>query len=293
MLHCLLDMQRDDLYAMVLGLAPTAIVAAIFVVFPVGFSLYLSLWDWPLVGHQPFFVGLANWLELSHDPEFWAALKITGLYTLGSVSATTILAFILALALNQNLRGSAFYRLAFFLPVVLSTVVAALFWEGALQPQVGLVNRMLRALGLPGPGWLTDPAWALPALLLIHVWRFIGYYALIFLAGLQSIPRAYYEAAKIDGAGRRARLRHITWPLLRPTTALVVITGAIFASQVFGPVYVLTGGGPARSTTTLVMYLYERAFGLRQLGYGAALGWAMFLILFPLTWWQFRRWARD
>jgi multiple sugar transport system permease protein len=293
MLHCLLDMQRDDLYAMVLGLAPTAIVAAIFVVFPVGFSLYLSLWDWPLVGHQPFFVGLANWLELSHDPEFWAALKITGLYTLGSVSATTILAFILALALNQNLRGSAFYRLAFFLPVVLSTVVAALFWEGALQPQVGLVNRMLRALGLPGPGWLTDPAWALPALLLIHVWRFIGYYALIFLAGLQSIPRAYYEAAKIDGAGRRARLRHITWPLLRPTTALVVITGAIFASQVFGPVYVLTGGGPARSTTTLVMYLYERAFGLRQLGYGAALGWAMFLILFPLTWWQFRRGARD
>jgi multiple sugar transport system permease protein len=283
----------DDVRAIMVGLAPTALVATLFIIIPVGFSLYLSLWDWPLLGHQQQFVGLGNWKRLLGDREFWAALRVTALYALGSVPSGAALALLLALALSRRLRANVFYRLAFFLPVVLSTVVAALFWEWALQPQLGPVNQLLRALGLPGPGWLTDPAWALPALILVHVWRFVGYQALMFLAGLQAIPGIYYEAATIDGAGGWARLRHVTWPLLRPTTALVLITGAIFACQVFGPVYVLTGGGPARSTTTLVFYLYDRAIGLRELGYGATLGWALFLALFPLTWWQFRRWARE
>jgi len=285
--------RRDDVCAILVGLAPTALVATLFIIVPVGFSLYLSLWDWPLLGHQQQFVGLGNWKRLLGDREFWAALRVTALYALGSVPSGAALALLLALALSRRLRANVFYRLAFFLPVVLSTVVAALFWEWALQPQLGPINQLLRALGLPGPGWLTDPAWALPALILVHVWRFVGYQALMFLAGLQAIPGIYYEAATIDGAGGWARLRHVTWPLLRPTTALVLITGAIFACQVFGPVYVLTGGGPARSTTTLVFYLYDRAIGLRELGYGATLGWALFLALFPLTWWQFRRWARE
>jgi ABC-type sugar transport system permease subunit len=245
-----------------------------------------------LLGTRRAFIGLDNWGRLLGDWEFWAALRVTAVYTLASVSITSALALLLALALHRPLRAGSLYRLAFFLPVVLSTVVAALFWGWALQPQLGIVNRGLRALGLPSPGWLADPAWALWALVLVHVWRFTGYHALIFLAGLQAIPAAYNEAAAIDGASRWARFRHITWPLLLPTTALVLITGAIFASQAFGPVYVLTGGGPARSTTTLVMYLYERAIGLRELGYGAALGWALFVILFPLTWWQFRRWGK-
>lgn len=284
--------RRDDFYAIVVGLAPTVLVATLFIVFPVGFSLYMSLWDWPLLGDQRQFVGLGNWTRLLADREFWAALKVTVLYTLGSVSISAALALLLALALNRSPLGNALYRLAFFLPVVLSTVVAALFWEWALQPQLGTVNRVLRTLGLPGPGWLTDPAWALPALMLIHVWRFAGYHALIFLAGLQTIPVVYYEAATVDGAGGLARFRHVTWPLLRPATALVLITGAIFACQVFGPVYVLTGGGPARSTTTLVFYLYDRAIGLRESGYGATIGWALFVVLFPLTWWQLQRWAK-
>lgn len=285
--------RRDDVYAICVGLAPTALVATLFIIVPVGFSLYLSLWDWPLLGHQQRFVGLGNWIRLLGDQEFWASLKVTALYALGSVPGGAALALLLALALSRPLRANVFYRLAFFLPVVLSTVVAALFWEWALQPQLGPVNQLLRGLGVPGPGWLTDPSWALPALILVHVWRFVGYQALMFLAGLQAIPPMYYEAATIDGAGCWARFRHVTWPLLRPTTALVLITGAIFACQVFGPVYVLTGGGPARSTTTLVFYLYDRAIGLRELGYGATLGWALFLALFPLTWWQFRRWARE
>lgn len=285
--------RRDDLYTILIGLAPTALVATLFILIPVGFSLYLSFWDWPLIGPGRQFVGLGNWVRLWGDREFWAALKVTACYALGSVPTGAALSLALALALNRRIRGAMLYRLAFFAPVVLSTVVAALFWEWALQPQLGPVNRGLRAVGLPAPGWLTDPTWALPALILVHLWRFTGYHALIFLAGLQAIPNVYYETAIIDGAGGWARFRHITWPLLRPTTVLVLITGAIFAFQVFGPVYVLTGGGPARSTTTLVFYLYERAIGLRELGYGAAIGWALFVVLFPLTWWQFQRWARE
>lgn len=284
--------RRDDLSAIFIGLAPTALVATVFIIIPVGFSFYLSLWDWPLVGRGRQFIGLGNWVRFVGDGEFWLALKITAQYALGSVLITAALSLLLALALNRPLWARSFYRLAFFLPVVLSAVVAALFWEWALQPQLGPVNRVLRAVGLPGPAWLTDPGWALPALIMIHVWRFTGYHALIFLAGLQTIPGVYYEAATVDGAGRWARFRHVTWPLLRPTTALVLITGAIFACQVFGPVYVLTGGGPARSTTSLVFYLYDRAIGLRELGYGATIGWALFLVLFPLTWWQFQRWAK-
>lgn len=284
--------RREHLYAIVAGLLPTALVAGLFIVFPLVFSLYLSLWDWPLIGSHKQFVGLANWLRLFGDREFWAALRVTAVYTLGSVPISAVLSLMLALGLNQRVRGSLFYRLAFFLPVVLSTVVAALYWEWALQPQLGPVNRLLRALGLRGPGWLSDPAWALPALILIHVWRFAGYQAMIFLAELQTIPHVYHEAATIDGAGSWARFRYITWPLLRPTAAMVLITGAIFAFRVFGPIYVLTGGGPARSTTTLAFYLYDRAIGLRELGYGATIAWALFAVLFPLTWWQFRRWAR-
>jgi multiple sugar transport system permease protein len=285
--------RRDDLYAIVAGLAPTALVATVFILLPVGFSLWLSFWDWPLLGSQRQFVGLDNWARLLGDREFWAALKVTTLYSLGGVPLGAALSLGLALALNRPLRGGTLYRLAFFLPVVLSTVVAALFWEWALQPQLGPVNQGLRAIGLPAPGWLSDPAWALPALVLVHLWRFGGYYAVIFLAGLQAIPGVYYEAATIDGAGRWACLRYVTWPLLRPTTVLVLITGAIFSFQVFGPVYVLTGGGPARSTTTLIFYLYDRAVGLGELGYGASIGWALFVLLFPLTWWQFRSWAKE
>jgi multiple sugar transport system permease protein len=285
--------RREDISAIVAGLFPTALVATLFILVPIGFSLYLSLWDWPLIAPRRQFIGLDNWVRLWSDREFWAALRVTVLYVLGSVPTGAALSLVLALALNRPLRGAALYRLAFFMPVVLSTVVAALFWEWALQPQVGIVNQLLRTLGLTGPGWLVDTFWALPALILIHLWRFSGYHAMVLLAGLQAIPSVYYEAATIDGAGSWARFRRITWPLLRPTMALVLITGAIFAFQVFGPVFVLTGGGPARSTTTLVFYLYDRAIGLRELGYGATIGWALFLVLFPLTWWQFQRWAKE
>ena len=279
---------RDDWQAVVIGLAPAGLIGLTFIVLPVAFSLYLTLWDWPLIGPGRRFTGLANFVRLLRDPYFRQAFRVTVLYVLGSVPMETALALLLALLLRRPSPRRALYRMALFLPVVLSSVVVALFWKWAYQPQIGPINRLLRLLGLPGPGWLADPHWALPALVLIHLWRFAGYHAVLFIAGLRTIPSVYYEVALLDGAGRWACFRHVTWPLLWPTTALVLITGTIFAFQLFGPVYVLTGGGPVRSTTTLAFYLYERAFGFREMGYGAAIGWALFLVLFPLVALQFR-----
>lgn len=274
-------------WAAVLSLAPTMLVTTIFVLIPIGFSLYLSFWEWPLIGPNQEFVGLANYGRLLRSPEFWNAIRVTALYTLGVVPLSTAASLVLALFVNRPLRGLSFYRMAYFMPVVTSTVAVAIVWKWLYNPQAGLLNWLLHALNLPTVGWLTDPRWVLPALIIMAVWKYAGYYMVMFLAGLQSIPCEYEEAAEIDGAGRLARFRHVTWPLLRPTTALVVITNTIFAFQVFGPVYVMTGGGPMRSTSVIVYHLYERAFGFQELGYASAMGWALFLIVFPLTVLQF------
>lgn len=271
-----------------LGLAPTMLVTTVFVLIPIGFSLYLSFWEWPLIGPNREFVGLANYGRLLQSPEFWNAIRVSALYSLGVVPLSTVVALALALLVNRPLRGLSFYRTAYFMPVVTSTVAVAIVWKWIYNPQAGLLNWLLGTLQLPALGWLTDPRWALPALIIMAVWKYAGYYMVIFVAGLRSIPREYEEAAEIDGAGRLARFWHVTWPLLRPTTAVVVITSTIFAFQVFGPVYIMTGGGPVRSTSVIVYHLYERAFGFQELGYASAMGWALFLIVFPLTVLQFR-----
>ncbi|MFQ5595338.1 MAG: carbohydrate ABC transporter permease [Anaerolineae bacterium] len=281
-------MKDSPARTVVLYLTPTLVVATVFVLVPIGLSLYLSFWRWPLIGPGRAVVGLANYGRLLQSPEFWNALRVTSLYTLGVVPLSTAASLALALLVDRPLRGLSVYRTAFFMPVVTSTVAVAIVWKWIYNPQAGLLNGLLRAVHLPPPGWLTDPQWALPALIIMAVWKYAGYYMVMFLAGLQAIPREYAEAARIDGAGRLARFRHVTWPLLRPTTALVVITSTIFAFQVFGPVYVMTGGGPVRSTSVIVYHLYERAFGFQELGYASAMGWALFLIVFPLTVLQFK-----
>jgi len=285
-------MKNSPVRTALVYLSPTLLVVTVFVLVPIGFSLYLSFWRWPLIGPSRAFVGLANYGRLLHSPEFWNAIRVTSLYTLGVVPLSTAASLALALLVDRPLRGLSVYRTAFFMPVVTSTVAVAIVWKWIYNPQAGLLNELLRLIHLPPLGWLMDSRWALPALVIMAVWKYAGYYMVMFLAGLQAIPREYAEAARIDGAGRLARFRHITWPLLRPTTALVVITSTIFAFQVFGPVYVMTGGGPVRSTSVIVYHLYERAFGFQELGYASAMGWALFLIVFPLTVLQFRAISR-
>ncbi len=281
-------MEGSSLRTAVLYLTPTILVVTVFVLVPIGLSLYLSFWRWPLTGPSRTFVGLANYSRLLHSPEFWNAIRVTVLYVLGVVPLSTGAALGLALLVNRPLRGLFFYRTAYFMPVVTSTVAVAIVWKWIYNPQAGLLNGVLHVLHLPTPGWLTDPRWALPALIIMAVWKYAGYYMVMFLAGLQAIPREYLEAAALDGAGRLSRFRHVTWPLLRPTTALVIITSTIFSFQVFGPVYVMTGGGPVHSTSVIVYHLYERAFGFQELGYASAIGWALFLLVFPLTVLQFK-----
>lgn len=273
----------EECRALIPSLLPTLLIGAVFVLLPITFSLCLTFWDWPLLGSQREFIGLANWTRLLHDPHFWHGLKVSMLYTMGSVPLYTALALCLALGLQNHRRGWGWLRTAYYLPIVVPVVAAGLFWRGMFQPQIGAVNVGLRALGLPAPLWLVDPQWALVALIIVSVWQHTGYYTVFFVVGLSGIPRVLGEAAQLDGANAWQRFWLITWPLLRPTLALVLIVSTVFSLQSFALPYVITNGGPMRSTTTLVLYLYERAFGFQELGYGATLGWALALITFPLT----------
>lgn len=280
--------RREDFWTGLLCLSPTLIIVAVFTLFPVLFSFYLSFHRWSILKPEKPFVGLDNYTRMLSAAEFWQALQNTVVYTVGVVGLETPLALLLALALSRKLRGLTFYRTAYFMPAVTSTIAIAVVWTWLYNPQYGLFNDFLRLLGLPEPGWLVDPVWALPAIIIMSIWKNVGYHMVIFVAGLQAIPDVYYEAASIDGANAWRRFWHITWPLLMPTTGFVLITNVIFSFQVFGPVYVMTRGGPMRSTTVIVYYLYQRAFEFREMGYASAVAWVLFLIILILTVIQFR-----
>jgi multiple sugar transport system permease protein len=279
---------REDFLTGLVSLAPTVVVTLVFVVFPVLFSLHLSFHRWDVLRAEKPFVGFANYVSLFSDKEFWKALANTAIYTAGVVPVQAAVALAFALLLNRPIRGRDAYRTAYFMPVITSSIVAAVVWTWIYNPQYGMINVALRALGIQGPAWLLDPKLALASVMAMSVWKNAGYHLVIFLAGLQTIPRTLYESAEIDGAGAGARFRHITWPLLRPTTGLVLISGMIFSFQVFGPVYIMTGGGPMRSTTVVLYYIYQQGFELRRMGYASAVAWIVFLIILVFTLAQFR-----
>nr|WP_246350983.1 sugar ABC transporter permease [Deinobacterium chartae] len=200
-----------------------------------------------------------------------------------SVPLEVGLALAIAVALARPLRGVGFFRTAFFLPVVTSLVAVAMVWEWIYHPSLGLLNALLAPLGVSPVRWLGDPTWAMPALVLLTVWKGTGYYMVIYLAGILDIPEEYYEAARIDGAGRWHIFRHVTWPLLSPTTYLILVLQAINSFQVFASVYTMTGGGPLGSTEVVVFYLYERAFKSFEFGYASAISVVLFVFLLLLT----------
>jgi multiple sugar transport system permease protein len=278
---------REDFWTGLLCLTPTLAITLVFVVVPVVFSFYLSFHHWNILKPEKPFVGLTNYQRMFATGEFWVALKNTVLYTVGVVPIGATISLLLALLLDQKIRGLSIYRTAYFMPVVTSTIVVAVVWTWIYNPYYGLINALLKMLKLPQPGWLVDPNCALLSIIIMSIWKNMGYHMVIFLAGLQNIPHVYYEAAAIDGAGRLARFRHITWPMLRPTTALVLMTSIIFSFQVFGPVYVMTGGGPMRSTTVLLYYIYQRGFGFKEMGYASAVAWVLFFIIFGVSLVQF------
>lgn len=278
---------RDELLAAAVCLFPAVTVFGVFNIFPILYAAYLSLLNWDGLG-QASFAGLANYLELIRRPDFWNSLAVTAYYAAGVTIFGLMAGLLIALGLNRGVHGLALYRSAYFTPVITATVAAGIVWTYLFDPVNGPVNIGLRALGLKGPNWLAQPEWAMPAVIVVGVWKRLGFNMVIYLAGLQSIPREYHEAAAVDGAGLWAKFRHVTWPLLAPTTVLLAIMSLIDSFQVFDQVYVMTFGGPLGSTEVLGLYLYREAFRLFHLGYAAAVGWVIFFVVFLVTLLQWR-----
>ena len=277
-----------------LFLAPTLIGLALLSAGPILASFAISLTKWDLLT-PPQFVGLDNFVNLANDPRFLVSLRNTAFYTLLSVPIGMVLALGLALALNQSLRGIAFIRTAYFLPVVTSATAVGLVWFWIYSPNNGLLNQFIGVIGLPPQKWISDPFWAMPAIIAMSIWQGLGINVIIFLAGLQGIPQEYYDAASVDGAARWSRFRHVTLPLLTPSIFFTGILSLIGSFQVFDQVYILARPGkPTEATITLVYFIYESGFKFFRMGEAAAASWILFLIVAVLTVIYFRsqkRWV--
>lgn len=272
---------------------PVIIAFLLFNLYPMALGLYLSFTSWDIL-RPPTFIGLRNWADLLSDELLWRAVLQTLYYAVASVAGATILSIALALLLNQRLKTIGFYRMIFFLPAVTSLVAIAMVWRWIYNTEFGVLNVFLGSLGINPVNWLGDPLLAMPAVILMSIWRSAGFNTVLFLAGLQGVPQEYYEAAQIDGASRWDRLWHITLPLISPTTFFVVVNGLIGSWQVFDQVYILTRGGPTLSTITVVYLIYSNGFEWYKTGYASAMAYGLFLIIIALTSVQFllqKRWV--
>lgn len=271
--------------------APAIIGFLAFSAYPVFASLYYSFTDFNGIA-DPFWVGLDNYaLLLRDDPVFWHSLGNTLFYVGLSLPLGIVVAFCLAALLNLPLRGVAVLRALFFLPSIVPLVATAMIFLLIFNPQFGLINTALALVGIVGPGWLSDPTWAKPSLVLMSLWN-IGNTVLIFLAGLQDVPTSLYEAAEIDGASAARRFRSITIPLMAPYLLFAVITGLIGGFQYFTQVQIMTEGGPADSTRMYSLYLYDNAFIFHKLGYASAMAWLLFMLVAVISFVIFRTSAR-
>jgi putative chitobiose transport system permease protein len=266
-----------------LFLLPAFLVLGIFLIYPLFASIWYSFHEYNVV-HPAKWIGLANYQQLLTDNVFKNALRNTLTYSAGVIPALVVLSLFMALLVHQPGRGITFFRAAFYIPVITSIVVVGIVWKW-MYFEDGIINSLLRALGVvsrPIP-FLSNPDIALYAIMAVTVWKAAGYYMVLYLAGLQSLPKELHEAAMIDGANRWQRLWHVTIPLLRPTITLVAVIASIGAMKVFGEIYVMTSGGPADRTNTLVYYVYKQAFTFLNMGYASAVAVVLFLFLIVLS----------
>jgi multiple sugar transport system permease protein len=271
-----------------LFLLPNIIGFLLFSLLPVGATLVISTLNWDLI-QEPKFVGLQNYVTLFRDDTiFHQVAGNTAYFVVGVVPASIVLSLLLALAMNTRLRGISLFRAIFFIPVITSSVAVAMLWRWLYNTDYGLINVGLHALGLPVIPWLSSTRWAMPAVIIMAVWKNLGYNMIIYLAGLQGIPPTLYEAAALDGAGGWARFKDITLPLLGPTTFFILIISIINSFQVFDLAFILTHGGPGIATNTIVMYIYDQGFQYFQMGYAAAIAWVLFIVIFLITLLQMR-----
>lgn len=266
-----------------LFILPNMLIFSVFVIYPAIDNFNISLYD-SRNGRDFTYAGGENYQELFGSEEFWGAARHTVVFAAAFVVLTTVVSVGLALLLNQRIKGRAFFRTVFFLPVVLSPVVVGLIWGWIFERNNGLLNTLLDGAGLGKPGWLVDDTLAMGVVIFVGLWMHVGFYILIILAGLQGIDPTYYEAARTDGASAWQQLRHVTLPLLRPTTMVVVILSLIAGFQAFDYIWTLTGGGPVGATTLMIQYIYENAFQSPiQYGLASAAAVVLFCSVFALT----------
>lgn len=285
---------RDHGWLGYLFIAPNFIGFSIFTLLPLVFAFAVSFAEWDVVSGIDGikWVGIRNFTDILNDGNFWQSTRLTLYYVGFSVPLVTLAGLMVALALNGPVPGRGVLRLIFFVPFIANSVAIASTWILLYHPRYSPLNNTLRNLGIENPPlWLASSQWAMPALIIMAVWAGTGYAAVIYLAGLQSLPPDLYEAAELDGAGVFEKFRAITWPLLTPTTFFLLVTGFIGASQSFGMINLMTSGGPGRSTTVLSYYIYQNAFQFYRFGYAAAMAWFMFaaVLLLTLVLWTVQR----
>lgn len=274
-------------------IAPFFVGFILFTLGPFLASLVLSFTRWSLFG-APKYVGLHNYQQiLTNDPYFTTSIVVTLYYMAGHIPLAMLLAFAVALLLNQPVRGVALFRTLYYLPAVTASVATAILWAWLFDPTFGLINQALLVIGIKGPNWLGITTWAMPAFILMSLWG-IGEMMVIYLGALQGVPQTLYEAAAIDGAGRWRKIWHVTIPMMTPAIFLTLVLQIIGSFQVFTSAYILTNGGPGNATLFYVLYLYQMAFQNFQMGYASALAWILFVIIMVFTLfqvWLSRRWV--
>jgi multiple sugar transport system permease protein len=272
---------RRDAISFYLTISPWLLGFLAFTLVPMVIALYLGFTRWDLFG-APEWIGLNNYARMARDPLFLQALKVTSIYTLVYVPMELIGGLGLALLVNQKVRGVGVFRTIFYLPSVLAGVAYVVLWMWIFNPQGGLLNTLLAAIGVQGPRWLIDPQWALPSLLLMTFWGW-GRAMVLYLAGLQGVPPALYEAAEMDGAGPSAKFWRVTLPMITPTILFALILSVIGTFQTFTSAFVATNGGPLDATLFYVLFIYRQAFQFFRMGYASALAWVLFAIILVLT----------
>jgi len=269
-------------------ISPWLIGFLIFVAGPMIASLYFSFCDYQLL-IPPKWIGINNYVRIfSDDPLFMKSLWNTLYYTVGSVILGVIGSLILAVLLNQRVRGETIFRSMFYLPTLTPAVAMAILWGWLFNTEFGLINRTLARIGIQGPAWLYSTEWVIPSFIIMSLWGIGGSRMIILLAGLQGIPQELYDAAEVDGVNWWTRFRYVTFPLLSPSLFFVTVTGIIGSFQVFTTSYIMTSGGPANASLFYVLYLYRNAFEYFKMGYASALAWILFIIVIILTLLQFR-----
>ena len=276
-------MYRSKKKIIITFLLPSLLGLLVFKVGAMLYSLYISFTEWKLFG-DPEFVGLKNYIEIFHDDRFYEALKNTILFIVGYLPIVVVLSLGIAILLNSKVKGVNVFRGLFFLPVITSWVAVSMIWKGLLNPEFGVINSIIEALGGTGPAWLQNPSFVIPAVIMVSVWKDVGFLSIIFLGGLQGISQEYYEASRIDGANKWHQFKSITLPLLSPTTFYALIITIINSFQVFDQIWIMTSGEPtADLVPVMVTEIYKNSFQYQKMGYATALSWILFLIIIAVT----------